>query len=479
MQIFITRGGEISGPFTLDQVRDLLEKEDLKPDELACQEGTDEWVPLSDLMDSIPSSESTPPESSTKRKTLKKFGKILAGMAVLAVAFVIFSEIIYKYQRDKRNHWMVKVGYCGEGDAPPVIGSDGTVYVRGDKLLALNGETGDVVWEFDYLRNNEYAQSPGGAPAIGPDGTLYFGGDGRFFALNSKTGEKNWEMELPDTTTPAIDSDGNIIVGFGGNTLIAIEGATRSIKWEFQMGERRDITDKYGFLQESLSSPAINADGTVYIVFANGNVYALDSKTGTMKWEFAAIGKIITTPVVGKDGTVIVGSKYGKVYGLNGQTGAKEWEFLESSKIFWSAAIGDDGTVYIATGRETFVALDGKTGSKKWEYNKEDRNTFRPNSPRWSPPVIGADGTIYVGGGDDSSGMVYALNGSAGTKKWESFIGHDRGDTSADFLAIGKNATLYVRTAERLYALKTDDQNPDLSPWPMFGQNAQHTGLGP
>ena len=177
-------------------------------------------------------------------------------------------------------------------------------------MLAVNGETGDVVWEFDYLRNNKNAHQFGGAPAIGPDGTLYFGGDGRFFALNSKTGEKKWEMELPDTTTPAIDLDGNIIVGFGGNTLIAIEGVARSIKWEFQMGGKAKKFD--------LSSPAIGADGTVYIVFANRKVYALDGKTGTMKWEFAAEGKIITTPVVGKNGIVIVGSDYGKVYGLNG-----------------------------------------------------------------------------------------------------------------------------------------------------------------
>jgi outer membrane protein assembly factor BamB len=470
MQIFITRGGEKSGPFTLDRVREQLDKGDLMPDDLACQEGGTEWIPLSELMSKLESSESTAPESSPKRKTLKKIGKILAGIAALAVAFVIYVTI-EDYLLD-RELWGVEIGYSGQMGSPPVIGSDGTVYVRGDKLLAMNGETGDVVWEFDYLRNNKYEQSSGGAPAIGPDGTLYFGGDGRFFALNSKTGEKKWEMELPDTTTPAIDSDGNIIVGFGGNTLIAIEGATRSIKWEFQMGKR---AKKFG-----LSSPSISADGTVYIVFANGKVYALDGKTGTMKWEFVAEGNVITTPVVGKNGTVIVGSDYGKVYGLNGQTGAKEWEFKGSSKIFWPAAIGGDGTVYIATGRETFVALDGKTGSKKWEYKKDDINDVDYSSPRWSPPVIGADGTIYVGGGGDGSAMVYALDGRTGAKKWEAFIGTDgyMGEIP-DFLAIGKNATLYARTAAWFTSLKTDDQSSGSSPWPMFGQNAQHTARPP
>jgi len=469
VQIHISRGEDQSGPFTLEEVREQLVKGKLQPDDLACQEGGSEWIPLSELMNKLASSESTAPEPSTKGKTLKKIGKILAGIVALAIVLWMVG-IIEFHPKYKRRHWVVEIGYSGQMSAPPVISSDGTVYVRGDRLLAMNGETGDVIWEFDYLQNNK-KRSPGGAPAIGPDGTLYFGGDGRFFALNSKTGEKKWEMELPDTTTPAIDSDGNIIVGFGGNTLIAIEGVSRSIKWEFQMGKN---DRKFG-----LSSPAIGADGTVYIVFANGKVYALDGKTGTMKWEFAAEGKTITTPVVGKDDIVIVGSDYGKIYGLNGQTGAKEWEFKGHGKIFWSAAIGGDGTVYIATGRETFVALDGKTGSKKWEHKKDDRNDVDYSSPRWSPPVIGSDGTIYVGGGDNGSGRVYALEGRTGAKKWEAFIGFDGGRDSPDFLAIGKNATLYARTAERFYSLKTDDQSSGSSPWPMFGQNAQHTGRAP
>ena len=154
MNIFVARGDEKSGPFTLDQVRDLLEKEDLKPDDLACQEGMDEWVPLSDLMDSIPSSESTPPESATKGKTLKKIGKILAGIAALAVVLWMVG-IIEFHPKYKRRHWVVEIGYSGQMSAPPVIGSDGIVYVRGDRLLAMNGETGDVIWKFDYLQNNQ------------------------------------------------------------------------------------------------------------------------------------------------------------------------------------------------------------------------------------------------------------------------------------------------------------------------------------
>ena len=43
--------------------------------------------------------------------------------------------------------------------------------------------------------------------------------------------------------------------------------------------------------------------------------------------------------------------------------------------------------------------------------------------------------------------------------------------------AIGPDGTVYVGSQDnKLYAIKTDSKGPAKSPWPMFGQNAQHTG---
>ena len=46
--------------------------------------------------------------------------------------------------------------------------------------------------------------------------------------------------------------------------------------------------------------------------------------------------------------------------------------------------------------------------------------------------------------------------------------------------AIGSDGTVYVgeggRGGNELYAIKTDSKGPAKSPWPMFGQNAGHTG---
>jgi hypothetical protein len=43
--------------------------------------------------------------------------------------------------------------------------------------------------------------------------------------------------------------------------------------------------------------------------------------------------------------------------------------------------------------------------------------------------------------------------------------------------AIGSDGTVYVGSYDnKLYAIKTDSKGPTKSPWPMRGQNPQHTG---
>jgi len=148
------------------------------------------------------------------------------------------------------------------------------------------------------------------------------------------------------------------------------------------------------------------------------------SKHKRFIWTFETGDGVYSSPAVGADGTVYVGSSAGKLYALNGKTGAKKWEFKPSFLgILSSTAIGFDGAVYF-TEHQKINALDGKTGAKKWE--------FETGGSMISSPVIGADGTLYIGSGD-----------------------------------------------KKIYAIKTDSKGPANSPWPMRGQNAQHTGRAP
>ena len=62
-----------------------------------------------------------------------------------------------------------------------------------------------------------------------------------------------------------------------------------------------------------------------------------------------------------------------------------------------------------------------------------------------------------------------------GTPIWE----FETGDIVSD-PAIGPDGTVYVGSWDnKLYAIKTESLGPTKSPWPMRGQNAQHTGRAP
>ena len=98
MQLYISRGEEISGPFSYEQVQDYLTAGVLFPEDLACwHDGTGGWMPLGELMAQTPGHTTPPPaliqpepaiattpaNSSTKKKLL--IG-ISAAVTVLAIA---------------------------------------------------------------------------------------------------------------------------------------------------------------------------------------------------------------------------------------------------------------------------------------------------------------------------------------------------------------------------------------------------------
>ena len=63
-----------------------------------------------------------------------------------------------------------------------------------------------------------------------------------------------------------------------------------------------------------------------------------------------------------------------------------------------------------------------------------------------------------------------------GTLLWE----FETGDQVWSSPAIGSDGTVYVGSEDKkLYAIKTESKGLAKSPWPMRGQNPQHTGRAP
>ena len=222
-------------------------------------------------------------------------------------------------------------------------------------------------------------------------------------------------------SSPALGADGTIYVGSQDDKLYAINP---------------DGTEKWAFPTQGLviSSPAIGADGTIYVGSLDDNLYAINPD-GTKKWAFPTQGLIISSPTIGTDGTIYIGSQDQKLYAIN-PNGMQQWAFTTGGDINSSPALGADGTIYIMS--DTLYAIF-PNGAQKWAIQPDISNVF-------SSPAVGADGTIYVGADD---GHLYAFNPD-GTQQWA----FTTGNAIYSSPAIGADGTIYIGSDDdKLYAI--------------------------
>ena len=258
---------------------------------------------------------------------------------------------------------------------------------------------------------------------------------GRSPYVGTQTANQKWAFQTGGwvVSSPAIGADGTVYVGSEDGKVYALDGTTGTQKWAFTTG---GIVD---------SSPAVDVDGTVYVGSYDHKFYALDGADGSQKWSFTTGDWMISSPAIGIDGTIYVGCWDGKVYALDGATGTQKWAFSTGVDVHSSPAIGVDGTVYVGSmnhgsGNGTVYALDGSTGNPKW--------AFATGGMIGSSPAVGADGTVYVG---CHNGNVYALDGATGTQKWVFTIGGEIWSCPA----IGSDGTVYIGSWNdgKIYAL--------------------------
>jgi outer membrane protein assembly factor BamB len=104
---------------------------------------------------------------------------------------------------------------------------------------------------------------------------------------------------------------------------------------------------------------------TVYVGSDDGNLYALDANTGSLRWKFTTGGPVMSSPTI-NDGIVYVGSNDQRLYAIDGLNGSLNWTFTTSSPLT-SAPTVANGIVYIAgSGFDSYIyAIDESTGILK------------------------------------------------------------------------------------------------------------------
>jgi outer membrane protein assembly factor BamB len=154
---------------------------------------------------------------------------------------------------------------------------------------------------------------------------------------------------------------------------------------------------------------------------------------GDLKWAFKTNGKIFSSPIV-HDGIVYIGSEDGNLYAIDEKTGKTHWKFKTGGAVHSSPAVFKN-TVYIGSFDGYYYAIDSKTGQLKWKFKTGGEKwsgeiSFLGLKPvdkymddLWdfflSSPVINPDKqnpSVFFGSSD---GNVYALNADTGQLKWK------------------------------------------------------------
>ena len=227
-------------------------------------------------------------------------------------------------------------------------------------------------------------------------------------------------------SSPAISADGSVYVGSNDNKLHAFN-SDGSIKWTFQAGNWVD------------SSPAIAADGTIYVGSWDNKLYALNPEDGSKIWEYETNSYVIASPAVGADGKIYVGSKDSIFYALE-SNGSVAWEYFAGQPISSSAALGQDGTIYFGDDNGTLHAV-APDGSSKWVYQVD--SVTDSNSSILSSPAIDLSGNIYFGSGN---GYCYSIadQESNASLNW-SYLTGDRVDASP---VLGMNDEIFFASRD-------------------------------
>ncbi len=321
------------------------------------------------------------------------------------------------------------------------------------------------------------------SPAISA-GVAYVGSlDGHLYAIDAATGRQKWTFATHSrvTSSPAVDS-GVVYFGSYDGNFYAVDAADGRLKWKFATGGERRFAAKHLHGNEPanetmpdpfdfyLSSPALSK-GVVYFGSGDGNVYALDATSGTLKWKFHTQDVVHASPAI-SDGTVYVGSWDSYLYALDAATGAEKWRFKTGEDadthnqvgIQSSAAVAD-GVVYFGCRDSKFYAVDARTGRQKWSFD---------NKGSWvitSPAV--RDGKVYFATSD--TGLLYALDAATGAiihsqdfKHWPMFSSPAiAGDTLYIGSHSGKLLAFDVNTLQPTWTFQTAASRQNGPAWTM------------
>lgn len=297
-----------------------------------------------------------------------------------------------------------KIAWSAELNVPvytALQARDGSLFLtstqpNGPNLFALDGQTGKQLW------NYATQGAIGIPPTVGTTQVFVasdIGNTHYLRAIDAKTGFLIWQYtrdQPPECmcSQASILSDGMLFAQSDGHSLYAFapSGAAPSKRlWQFP-GNGAPLT-----------SPVV-ADGLVVFGSGDHHVYALDAKTGAVKWT-GTTGYVFTAdPAIG-NGVVVIGDQGGNIDGFDLKTGKSLWSF-PAGTIDVAAVIAGNAA-YLVSEDHSVYALNIANGQQVWQYSMDDYAEYAP--------LLAGDLVVAA----NRAGQLVALDATTGKLAWQ------------------------------------------------------------
>jgi outer membrane protein assembly factor BamB len=196
--------------------------------------------------------------------------------------------------------------------------------------------------------------------------------------------------------------------------LFALNVRTGKVRWRFD-GKRctasSPAVSRKLVYQAFMNRPPCNARGGRGL---DGEVVALNARTGKVRWR-RRIGPSESSPLVA-NGLVYVGDWRGTVYALNAGTGGTRWSVSTRGAVKGGVALSGR-RLYVGSYDGHLYAFDAITGRRFWRASAQDRLGGLGNF--YSTPAA-AYGRVYIGNTD---GKVYSYGATSGKVRWSHSTG--------------------------------------------------------
>jgi len=245
-------------------------------------------------------------------------------------------------------------------------------------LYCIDKRFGNEIWRLETnasITDNFY---------LGENGAIYIVAGDILYSVDAANGSVINLMELKRPPASGIIGNTSTVFFYYDNSVTAISTSSLNIIWEYSLNADEVFT----------SGMQINS-GVLIVGSSQGNVYALNTETGSVSWKVSAEGSIRSSFLVhgdtlyfGTDDNAIVAAKYG------------------SDTIRWQQRVAGDVRGGLATDGESVLFYSRDRYLRAYYLDSGSPNRFAPftlESNYAGTPLVAENKLIYV-----SKNKIYA-----------------------------------------------------------------------